>query len=68
MGGEAGDTATLISFESDLEQAVMPKAIRQTIKARKMRFIHVSLLIKLGPKGHPKKYMGFVTRLTEAYF
>jgi hypothetical protein len=34
MGGEAGDTATLISFEFDLEQAEMPKAIRQTIRAK----------------------------------
>jgi hypothetical protein len=68
MGGEAGDTATLISFEFDLEHADMPKAIRQTIRARKMRFIHVSPLIKLGPKGHPSKYMGIAKTLTGEYF
>jgi hypothetical protein len=68
MGGEAGDTATLISFEFDLEHAVMPKAIRQTIRARKMRFIHVFPLINLGLKGHPSKYMGFAKVLTGEYF
>ena len=37
----------------------MPKEVRQTIKARKMRFIHVSPSNKLGPKGRSNKYMGF---------
>jgi hypothetical protein len=68
MGGDAGDTATLISFEFDLEQAEIPKAIRQTIRAKKMRFIHVSPLIKLSPKEHPNKYMGFAKALTGEYF
>jgi hypothetical protein len=68
MGGEAGDTATLISFESDLEHAVMPKAIRHTVRARKKRFIRISPFIKLGPKGHPNKYMGFAKTLTGEYF
>jgi hypothetical protein len=59
IGGEAGDTATLISFESVLEHAAIPKAISTAIKSKKKRFIYVSLSIKLCPKGLLNKYMGF---------
>jgi hypothetical protein len=47
---------------------VIPRAIRETIRARKIRFIRVSPFIKLGPKGHPSKYMGFAKTLTGVYF
>jgi hypothetical protein len=42
MGGEAGETATLISFElGDLEQATMVSARTAANNARKKRFMGI---------------------------
>jgi hypothetical protein len=48
IGGEAGETATLISFESlDLEQATMVSARTVANKARKKRFMGITPILMI---------------------
>jgi hypothetical protein len=63
MGGDAGDTATLISFEFvPLEQAIIPKLKIVAKHTKKRRFILKLLALRL---------MGFITlstkQLTDCY-